>query len=89
MKYTKNKKECCECDGDGQIIVSPAVSSPYLEECTWCDGKGWEQLMKKKEMKFTTMLSTVWCWDCNKPLKKGVLISTKCPCHTKKGKEKL
>ena len=34
------EEECCECDGDGQIIVRPAVSAPYLEECTWCDGKG-------------------------------------------------
>ena len=44
-KKTAGKKveeECCECNGDGQIIVRPAVSAPYLEECTWCDGKGWE-----------------------------------------------
>ena len=40
MSKKKVKEESCECDGDGQIIVRPAVSAPYLEECTWCDGKG-------------------------------------------------
>jgi Zn finger protein HypA/HybF involved in hydrogenase expression len=44
--------------------------------------------MKKKEMKFETMLSTVWCWDCNKPLKKGMKTDNDCDCKKTMSKNK-
>ena len=42
--------------------------------------------MNKEEMKFETMKSYVWCWDCDKPLKKEMKSSDDCDCHLiKKG----
>ena len=36
--------------------------------------------MKKEEMKFSTMKSYVWCWDCDRPLKKEMKSSDDCDC---------
>ena len=38
------------------------------------------EVMKKKEMKFETMLSYVWCWDCDRPLEKGMKTDKDCKC---------
>ena len=53
---------------------------------TYKGKKGGDSWYEKYES--VTMPSTVFCWDCAKPLPKGVEISTKCPCHTKKNKKK-